>query len=92
MLRTFEEYLRARWKREPSPGEYKIILNIIVWNIWQMDGLTGTTPFGKLRQKVQALSLLDPPRSDNGAYPPCVIFDWNTGKAVEYLSMAGGKK
>lgn len=92
LFRTFEEYLWERWTREPSSDEYNKILNIIVWNIWQMDGLTGTIPFDKLRQKVQALSLFDTPRSDNGASPPCVIFDWNTGKAVEYLSMAGGRK
>lgn len=91
LLRTFEEYLWERWTREPSPAEYNRILNIIVWNIWQMDGLTGTIPLGKLRRKVQELSLLDIPKKDDGDSPPCVIFDWNEGKPVEYLSLSWGR-
>lgn len=41
---TFEEYLDNICHRKPSPKESKQIINIITWNLWQMDGLTGHTP------------------------------------------------
>ncbi|MCM1148570.1 MAG: Eco57I restriction-modification methylase domain-containing protein [Butyricicoccus sp.] len=44
LLMTFEEYLRESWGREPSSEERQKLVSIITWNIWQMDGLTGTVP------------------------------------------------
>jgi len=87
MLRTFEEYIFDRWAVRPSPEDYRRILNIITWNIWQMDGLTGTIPFGKIKQKHQALSLFDPPANDENICQPCVIYDWETGKPIEFLRL-----
>ena len=47
LLITFIEYLQNRWNRAPSETELKTIANIIVWNIWQMDGFTNTIPFSQ---------------------------------------------
>lgn len=46
LLMTFVDYLKDRWDREPTIQELKMLANIIVWNIWQMDGLTKTVPVG----------------------------------------------
>ena len=48
LLVTFEEYLKARWGREPTRQEYMAIIRIITWNIWQMDGLTHKIPYCKV--------------------------------------------
>ncbi|MBR4985180.1 MAG: Eco57I restriction-modification methylase domain-containing protein, partial [Proteobacteria bacterium] len=41
---TFEEYLEYICHRKPTHKESLQIIEIITWNIWQMDGLTGHTP------------------------------------------------
>lgn len=40
-LITFADYLSDRWNREAAIDKLKKIANIIAWNFWQMDGLTG---------------------------------------------------
>jgi hypothetical protein len=45
LLLTYMEYLKDRWNREPCTAELILILDIISWNIWQMDGLSGCVPF-----------------------------------------------
>ena len=47
LLITFVDYMQDRWKRVPTEGELQKVANIIAWNIWQMDGITGKVPFGK---------------------------------------------
>lgn len=91
LLRTFEEYLWERWMREPSPDEYKKILNIIVWNIWQMDGLKGTIPYGKIRPKERSLNLFGDRPEEDGFSHPCLVYDWEEERPVEYLSLTSGK-
>lgn len=44
MLFTFIEYFYERWESAPTESELDYIVNIVVWNIWQMNGLTGKTP------------------------------------------------
>lgn len=48
VLLTFVEYYQACWQKELSARVLKKLANIISWNFWQMDGLTGTVPLGKL--------------------------------------------
>jgi hypothetical protein len=50
LLITFVDYMQDRWERNPNNSELKIITNIIVWNFWQMDGLTGLIPFEKPKE------------------------------------------
>ena len=46
MLLTFIDYMQHKWDREPTLNELKEISKIIVWNIFQMDGLTYEIPLG----------------------------------------------
>lgn len=59
LLITFEEYLWNRWRRKPTAKEYQTIANIISWNIWQMDGLTGAIPYCKAQEEYRQMSLFD---------------------------------
>lgn len=85
LLATFEEYLWDRWKCKPTQEEYARLLNIISWNIWQMDGLTGTVPYGNPHHQSQ-YNLFGTKKTEKET-PPCIIRDWEAGDVFTYLSM-----
>lgn len=84
ILRAFEEYLEARWQREPTREEYKRAVETIAWNIWQMDGLKGVPPFTAPPRK-GPLSLLG---QDAGS-GPCRIRDWQKSRLYEFPALSG---
>ena len=98
LLMTFEEYLQARWKRKPTAKEYREIIKTIVWNLWQMDGLSGTIPYCKTKETYHQFSLFE--WFDSEEYrekvkqqPHCRIYDWRRGNSLEYLNVnKGGKR
>ena len=97
LLMTFEEYLQERWKRKPTRAEYEKIANIITWNIWQMDGLTGTTPYGTPEGQFQQMDLFgmfgESGDEDKKKQPRCLVHNWTGGGSVEFLSLpVKGKK
>ncbi len=96
LLMTFEEYLMEQWHRKPSSKEYQRIANIIVWNLWQMDGLTGTIPYCKAEEEYQQMSLFDylateEQEEEKREQPHCRVFDWRSKCSLEYISMGEGR-
>ena len=90
LLMSFTEYLRERLQREPTLRELKKIANIICWNIWQMDGLTGTVPLLEREAEVQALTLFSGFGLDTGVEMekiPCRIYDWRGKETVLFNSI-----
>lgn len=91
---TFEEYLRERWKRKPTRAEYEKIANIITWNIWQMDGLTGTTPYGTPEEQFQQMDLFgmfgESGDEDKKKQPRCLVHNW-TGGGERRIFISAGK-
>ena len=59
LLITFVDYMMDRWNEKPTDAELHKIANIISWNIWQMDGLTGMVPYGYQEATYQQMSLFD---------------------------------
>lgn len=53
LLMTFADYLSNRCGREPTVAELLRVANIISWNLWQMDGLTGFVPLCTTEQPCQ---------------------------------------
>ena len=97
LLMTFEEYLQERWKRKPTRAEYERIANIITWYIWQMDGLTGTGPYGTPEEQFQQMDLFgmleESGDEDKKKQPHCLVHNWTGGGSVEFLSLpVKGKK
>ncbi|MBE5849755.1 MAG: restriction endonuclease subunit M [Lachnospiraceae bacterium] len=93
LLMTFVEYMNDRWEHDPDDEDLKKITNIIVWNLWQMDGITGTIPFGKPKEEYQQLSLFDYAVGINDTEPEevnCKIFDWRSNESLTYNSMKRG--
>ena len=92
MLNTFVDYMRERWDRDPDEKELKKMTNIIVWNLWQMDGITGTVPFGKPQEEYQQLSIFDFTVGINDSEPEqldCKIYDWRSNESLTYRSLKG---
>lgn len=93
-LMTFEEYIESRWKRKPTSKEYEKIANIIAWNIWQMDGLTGTIPYCKAAEETLQMTMFDllgeglDSSEEEETQPLCRIYDWKGKNAsVEFVSL-----
>lgn len=88
LLMTFEEYLQARWEREPTEAEWEKLINIIVWNIWQMDGLSGTIPYGTAEEEAREIDWFGMFSSEEeDCQPNCRIFNWRGDRSVEFKSL-----
>ena len=97
LLMTFEEYMQDRWKRKPARAEYEKAANIIAWNIWQMDGLTGTIPYGTPEEAFHQINWFEMLGGDQSekkeSQPRCLVHNWTGGGSVEFLSLpVRGKK
>lgn len=90
LLMTFEEHLQAQLKRRPTQAEYEKAINIIVWNIWQMDGLTGAVPYCR-EEEFSQINLFDLQLEDNCKKKDeqlrCRIYDWRREKSLEFVSL-----
>ena len=96
LLVTFVDYMQDRWDRVPTDTELRKIANVIVWNLWQMDGMTGTVPFGKPKEQYHQYSLFDFVVSDE-AYDEekqpdkeWRIYDWRGDRSLTYRSVKEG--
>ena len=94
LLFSFVDYMEQRWQTRPTNTELRIIANIIAWNIWQMDGLTGTVPYSIKEITVAQNMLFDSfgtgtksTKKTNGT--PCRIYDWRSKESMEYKSLKG---
>ncbi|MCM1201704.1 MAG: restriction endonuclease subunit M [Bacteroides fragilis] len=93
LLMTFVDYLDNRWHREATAEELKKIANIIVWNFWQMDGLTGTVPLGEPEEETHQYSLFElysneEDKLEDKRTPKCRIFDWRgSNKSIMFESV-----
>ena len=107
LLMTFLEYYEARWGTLPVDDSFykavSTIVNVIVWNFWQMDGLKGTVPFKALSDEddisIQP-SLFDddtivselPAQKTEDKIVKCRIFDWRTNCSLTYNELRKEKK
>lgn len=96
LLVTFVDYIQDRWGRVPTDTELRKIANVIVWNLWQMDGMTGTVPFGKPKEQYHQYSLFDfvvvDEANDVEKQPDmeCRIYDWRSDRSLTYRSIKEG--
>ena len=92
LLMTLFENAKEIWDMQPSIKEINSIINIITWNIWQMDGLTGTIPFKKAQEQYQQIDMfslmgLTENIKDEDHQPLCKIFDWRKNKSLTYKNI-----
>ena len=95
VLMTWVEYTRAVLNEEPAQKELSKIVNVIGWNFWQMDGLTGMVPFAAVEagvQETEQLSMFallpdEAPQEKTMVSQPCMIYDWRARESLTYNSM-----
>lgn len=87
LLMTFVDYYVDRFHKEPTNAELRKIANIISWNLWQMDGLTGTVPYGVPEDNVEQLSMYG--NEEVTGQTNCRIFDWRASRSLEYNELKG---
>ena len=90
LLLTYTEYVREKWGHDPDAKALKDIANTIAWNLWQMDGLTGSVPY--VERPVRTVQ--EPLFAMLGEQPvltepvPCRIMDWSDlKKSIEFNSL-----
>ncbi len=94
LLMTFVDYLDYRWHRKSTLKELKKITNIIVWNLWQMDGITGTVPYGKPKSDFQQCLFFEYEQGINDTEQEtvdCKIHDWRDKRTVTYRHIKEGR-
>ena len=95
LLMTLLEYYDDRFGASPEGKAIRQIANIISWNFWQMDGLTGTVPLGKLgadpnapkQLSMQDFMPVESAEAEEHETPPCRIFDWRTRESLTYNAL-----
>lgn len=94
ILDSMCEYRDQRFGGKTSDRQILEWANVITWNFWQMDGLTGCIPFGKIREPEQlGLGLCGEETGtdiDDQPDEECKIRDWRSDKAIKYNTMKEG--
>ena len=73
---TVVEYFAAKFDCKPPQNFWREVVNVISWNLWQMDGRTGSPPFQENANLFGGAN--------------CKIMDWRTGTVVEFKSLTEG--
>ena len=106
LFMTYREYFVDRWGHDPDPKDYRTILNVIVWNIWQMDGLTGRIPYCRAEDEYHQMTVdelsemlttgksLEEIRYEAQVKTqlPCRIFDWRVKNSWEFQELRREEK
>ena len=88
LLMTFLDHCEGRFHGNPPMEAVRKIANVIAWNFWQMDGLTGTIPFtGEDTEQMDLFAFGPEPEAI-----PCKIWDWRGGNAITYNSIRRNKE
>ncbi|MFI3330060.1 MAG: restriction endonuclease subunit M [bacterium] len=101
LLYTFIEYFNDRFNKLPTNESILEILNIISWNIWQMDGIKLVIPLSCKEEQTQQMSLFGDDemvmckgcstgnhKEHNGVRP--FIMDWEKNKRIKYTKLVWG--
>lgn len=83
------EYFIQKNKIQPALSDAKKIADIIAWNLWQMDGVTLFPPSVDNSLSMQ-LSLFDDLPTGAAVAKPCMIFDWESNKKIEFRALLHG--
>ena len=93
ILFTVEEHLFHRWRQKAEPDWLEKLCNVIVWNLWQMDGIKGCVPVPP-RPTEEQLSLFPPLQEQTNLFGemehndiPCRLFDWRAGRSLSYQTL-----
>ena len=88
LLMTFYDYYQEHWSKDPDMDLLKQIANIIAWNLWQMDGLKDSVPFGRPAGSKQQMTFdsffggdSKPPSTSAQV---CKINNWRSKESLQF--------
>lgn len=92
LLCTFVDNMVYKFGHEPLVNQLNEIARIISWNIWQMDGLTGTVPFSDVAVQNEQMTIFDFISCEDVTSTKrepilCKIYDWRSNCSVVFNSM-----
>lgn len=94
ILLAFVDYLQDKWHVSPERPLLRKVANVIAWNIWQMNGLTGTVVTGESDDpdacgQMDLFALADGVVSPANPFRnmPCKIRDWRKDKTFFYNNL-----
>lgn len=90
LLYTFVDNIKCKLGRYPNLNEYKKIATIISWNVWQMDGLTFTIPFGGVQDITKQQTIFDYIQEPD-SNKLCIIKDWRSKQIIKYSDLFKGE-
>ena len=92
LLMTFCEYMKYKWDRKPKISELNKIVNIISWNIFQMNGINGNLPIYGIdnyeQMTIFSLTTEEPQKEEI----PCRIYNWRSERSIKFNDTKEGKK
>lgn len=92
LLQSYIDYYEDRFKCKPSISEVKQIARVISWNVWQMDGLKDTVPYGIPRDAYEQESLFKEEKKESGTVY-AKTRDWRSNEIYEFTKVKEiGKK
>lgn len=90
LVQTFIDYYCNRFSKDPTYEMIDKIATIVSWNLWQMDGLKDTVPFGAPKEEFKQMAFDDfSCNEEKPKFVYCKIKDWRSNKVFEYRSMKG---
>lgn len=84
LLMTFVNYYQSVWNKEADKDLLTTITNIITWNFWQMDGLSGTVLLGVPQPVFEQMTLFDVEDEQEEKAPLCKVRKWRAKKTILY--------
>ncbi|MDY0236934.1 MAG: Eco57I restriction-modification methylase domain-containing protein [Gudongella sp.] len=95
-LMTFYDYYQERWSKDPEMDVLKQVANIIAWNLWQMDGLKDSVPFGRPAGTKQQMTFDSffggETKSSAGPAQVCKINNWRSKESLQFRNCKGRGK
>lgn len=98
VLAAVEDAYGERFGKPLEVETSRRLSEIISWNIWQMDGLTGTAPYYDMPEPQTQLDLGDDVIGDGNRnlklqldLVPCLIYDWDEDRAIKFNSLVKGQ-
>jgi len=91
---TFLEYFEDKWHKEPSEEVLNEIINRIVWNFFQMDGLNFYRPLSNVVFPNEVVPCYNPETEEMEVKPIIVkpkLFNWRGDRSVPFLSLVNGE-
>lgn len=93
MFLSFVDYYKDRHNKDADKKLMRKIANIISWNIWQMDGLKGSVPFGSIDKTGEQITFAELiGEKDEEETIDCKITDWRKERSFLFHELTNNTR